>query len=364
MKAKIVFFIQNFSRAGGSERAVSLVANELDRRGYHVCVLSICGDNTCFFKLRRTVELYTLVEKKDVNNKTEFLKIVNRLNTFYKKNDVDICIDVFASLSIYTLLMKNRYKLKNITWEHYNYLNNMGMNKIGRQLAMKMSNAIITLTETDRKYYITNNMKINKQKIFAIYNATPYPNAEYKKQRKKIIISIGRLEKLKGFDQLLDVWSRICSKYPEWKLLILGEGEERINLERLIDVNNIQNVKLVGKISDVSEYYQNASIYVSTSEREGLPMTMIEAQSFGVPIVSFDYETGPKDIIHEGYDGFIISQGEERNNNMAKKVSELIDNPSELLEISRNAKLSSKRFDISRIADDWENVIVNLLKES
>ena len=362
MKANIVFFIQNFSRAGGSERAVSLVANELAERGYNIAILSICGGNTCFFDLNKNIKLYTLMSVNEVNNRKKFLKILRELKFFYKNHHVDICVDVFASLSIYTLLIKIKYGFKNITWEHYNYLNNMGLNKIGRQLAIRFSDAIVTLTKTDKNHYLENNKCLNNNKIFSIFNATPYPNALYNAHRDKVIISIGRLEKLKGFDQLLDVWSKICVKYPDWKLQIIGEGEEWANLQEMINENDIKNVELLGKRRDVEKFYQTASIYVSTSEKEGLPMTMIEAQSFGVPIVSFDYETGPKDIITEGKDGFIISQGENRNSNMAKKIAELIDDPLKLNKMCKSAKLGSERFDIEIITNEWEKVIVGLLE--
>lgn len=362
MKAKIVFFIQNFSRAGGSERAVSLVANELIKRNYDITILSICGENTCFFPLDERINLYTLVHKQDINNKLFFVKILGKLNEFYKNHKIDVCIDVFSSLSIYTVFMKKKFKFQNITWEHYNYLNNMGLNRIGRQVAIRFSDIIVTLTNTDKKYYLENNKKLIGNKVHAIFNATPYPNAEFKTNRDKMIISIGRLEKLKGYDQLLDVWSRICFKYPEWSLQIIGEGEEYFNLQKIINQKKIKNAKLIGKRSDVDEFYKKASIYVSTSEQEGLPMTMIEAQSFGIPIISFDYETGPKDIISQDQDGFIIKQGNDRNEQMAKKISTLIENPKMLKDMCKRAKKSSARFNIEMIGNQWEYIISKLME--
>lgn len=362
MKVKIVFFIQNFSRAGGSERAVSLVANGLAKRGHDVTILSICGDNTCFFKLDENIKLYTLVNKTDVNNRKEFLIILHKLNLFYREHQEDICIDVFASLSIYTLLAKAKHKFKNITWEHYNYLNNMGLNKLGRQLAIRFSDVIVTLTETDRNYYLKNNKNLDGHRICSIFNASPYPNAVPNEHRDKLVITIGRLEKLKGYDQLLDVWKSVLIKHPDWKLQIIGEGEEHENLQNIIDTYNIKNVELLGKKSNVSDYYRRASIYVSTSKKEGLPMTMIEAQSYGLPIVSFDFETGPQDIISEAINGFIIKQGKNRNINMAEKLSELMDEPLKLGEMCENAKEASKRFDINIIVDQWEGIIFDLLE--
>ena len=357
MNVKIVFFIQNFSRAGGSERAVSLIANELANRGYDISILSICGDNTCFFNLNDKINLYTLVNEKDVDNRKDFIKVLWRLKKFYSEHSFNICIDVFASLSIYTLLLKKCFNIKNITWEHYNYLNNMGLNKIGRKFAIGYSDLIVTLTESDRNNYLANNKKLKKEKIYSIFNATPYPNANCSGMREKFVIAIGRLEKLKGFDQLLDIWNRIFEEFPEWKLLIIGEGDEHNNLLSLINEKKILNAELLGKRNDVDSIYSKASIYVSTSKREGLPMTMIEAQSFGLPIVSFDYETGPKEIITDGEDGYIIGQGIDRNKQAADKLSKIMSDNNLWKYMSQNAKKNSDRFDINNIGDEWEILI-------
>ena len=106
MVKKIVFFIQNFSRPAGSERVTSIIASELSKKGYDVTVLSICGDNTCFFEIDEKIKLYTLIDSEAVENKKQFFTVLRKLKDFYKANKVDIVIDVFAALSIYTILLK------------------------------------------------------------------------------------------------------------------------------------------------------------------------------------------------------------------------------------------------------------------
>lgn len=362
MKRNVVFFIQNFSRAGGSERAVSLIANYLAEKQYNISILSICGNNTCYFKVNKNIQIYTLLEKNQVDNRREFLDIYFALIHFYKLHSFDVCIDVFASLSIYTNLIKRFFKMKNITWEHYNYFNNMGFNKIGRWFAIKFSDRIITLTATDRDNYLNNNKDLKAEKISYIYNPSPFQNASVN-VKEKLVIAVGRLEKLKGFDQMLDIWGRLAPLYPEWKLQIIGEGEERDNLQSIIDEKALVSAELLGKRSNMEDFYQKAAILVSTSEREGLPMTMIEAQSFGVPIVSFDYETGPKDIITPGVDGIIIAQGDGRNRRMAQEMMFLFERTELLNKMGAQAYISSKRFEIKNIGCKWNMVIDGLIGE-
>ena len=361
MKYRVVFFIQNFSRAGGSERATALIANYLSKAGYEVSILSICGDNTSFFDIDSNIKLFTLIDEADVNNRKDFLKVCRQLIKFYRINKFDICIDVFASLSIYTNMLKKFFLIKNITWEHYNYLNNVGMSKWGRKIAVSHSDHIVTLTETDRKRYLQNNKKLSETRISCIFNPSPFQNAETGVEKDNTILAVGRLVKVKGFDQLLDVWSRICNSHQDWQLQIIGQGEEEGNLINIIKERNIRNVTLLGQKNDVTVFYKSASLLVSTSENEGLPMTMIEAQSFGLPIVSFDYETGPKDIITEGVDGYIISQGPNRNQNMAKCIAELICDKGLIEKMAVAAKESSNRFSMDTIGLKWEKIINELL---
>ncbi|MBR6148811.1 MAG: glycosyltransferase family 4 protein [Lachnospiraceae bacterium] len=363
MIKNIVFFIQNFSRPAGSERVTSIIASELSKRGYDVTILSICGDNTCFFELDEKVRLYTLIDSETVDNKKQFFKVIHKLSEFYRNNKTDIVIDVFAALSIYTILLKKRFGLKNITWEHFNYKINTGMNRLGRQLAVRYSDQIVTLTKTDMEYYIESN-KI-RGKITYIYNPSPYQNVDLtdiEKERKNLIISVGRLTYQKGFDRLIEVW-RLVEPKCDWELLILGDGEEREKLQDQIDKYGLKRIKLMGNVKHIEEYYRKASIYVSTARYEGLPMTMIEAQSFGLPIISFDYDTGPKEIIFDEKDGIIIHKDEDgiMIKNMSEKLVKCIGDVINIQKMNINARIKSKEYDMENIINRWLEVVENIV---
>lgn len=356
---KIVFFIQNFSRSAGSERATSIIANKLCDNGYDVTVLSICGDNTCYYSLNPQIRLVTLINRKQVNNKKDFFKVRKALKKFYKNNHVDMVIDIFAALSIYTLSFKKKYHFKNITWEHFNYRANVGFNQLGRKFAATKSDVIVTLTEKDKNYYIGAfpNMKAL---IINIFNPTPFENIDPKTCiRENLLISVGRLTFQKGFDIMLNIWSKIESSFPEWKLQIIGSGEEEFSLKNIIEEKQLERVELLPSTKNITEYYRKAKIYLSTSRFEGLPMTMIEAQSFGVPIVSFDYDTGPSDIISDQIDGLLIEN--ENEEQMTDRLSLLMRNSSAIKKYSDQAFESSKRFELKTITNRWLDLINDIL---
>ena len=198
--------------------------------------------------------------------------------------------------------------------------------------------------------------------ITYIYNPSPFEN-EYgveNKKRENTIISVGRLTKVKGFDLLLDAWKSIEHIHQSWSLEIVGSGEEYELLNLKINKLKLKNVKILPFTKNIEEYYKKASIYVLSSRYEGFPMVLLEAQSYGVPIVSCDCETVPREIINNNVDGILV----EKNNviELANAITYLIKNPKKRDEFSENAIKNSKKFTTDKIIEKWEVIIQNLLE--
>ena len=350
---KICFFSANFENSGGTERVTSIIANELVKEGYDITIISCIGGKKSFFELNPAIKLDRLYEKCGglKFNLTASLKLRKKL----KEEKFDYIIDIDTIHSFFSIPASLGLKTKVISWEHFNFYNTMSIKRRewGRVLASKYSNRIITLTNEDKEAFIKN-LKV-RSKIDYIYNPTPYPNEEKNKCENKIAISIGRLTSIKRFNELLKIWSLIERRDQEWELYIIGSGEdkekllkqkENLNLERVIFIENTKNIK---------EYYKKASIYLMTSKFEGLPMTLIEAQSFGLPIISYDIKTGPKDIITNGKDGYLI---EDNNKELfVEKFLELANNEEKMQEFSKQAYKKSNRFKINNIIEKWIEIL-------
>ena len=118
--------------------------------------------------------------------------------------------------------------------------------------------------------------------------------------KKKNIISVGRLSKEKGFADLIEIFSNIESE--DWTLTIVGDGDEKENLEALIKDNNLEGkVILTGFLNKEELYklYENSSLYVMTSFEESFGLVLVEASSFGLSLIAFDSAIGAKEIIQE-----------------------------------------------------------------
>lgn len=121
---------------------------------------------------------------------------------------------------------------------------------------------------------------------------------------------MGRYEYQKGYDRLINAWALIAKQVPDWTLHIFGEGSLRpVLTKQIYDLNLEKSVFLDGATNNVGKELSESSIVAFTSNYEGFPMAIVEVESAGLPVVSFDAPCGPKDIIRDGEDGFLVKMG-------------------------------------------------------
>lgn len=355
---KICFFSGDITNSGGTERVGTIIANELSKcTDFEVSFVSLvekCEEP--FFKIDKNIQRFKLFSEP-VRGLTNTHKICSRLIKLVKKEKIEIIIDIDGILDMYSLIAKLFTGVEVISWEHFNYYQHptVGYRKYTRWLASKFSDGIITLTEEDKNYYLKNlNVKC---KIEAIHN--PITNLhqikEYNKYS-KIILSVGRLTHQKGFDILIEVAKEVFYKHSDWSWIILGEGEERLNLEKKIKEYGLEsNIKLIGNVSNVEDYYMKTGIFVMTSRYEGLPMTLLEAKTYQLPVISFDIKTGPRECIIDKVNGFLVSSF--NIDEMSEKINELIENPNKRIEMSQNALCGVENFELNNIINKWKKIL-------
>lgn len=357
---KICFFGGNLNHSGGTERVSTAIANGLAKQGYDVVMLNLYEGLDPFFEQHPSIKNEQLYSK-NVSMAKNYFSTVLKLRTFLKQHNIETLIVVESMLALFSLPAVTGLNINHITWEHFNY--NVDLEKkarrIARHLSRLFSDNIITLTERDKE--IWQQRTVGRAKIFAIPNPSPYPISDHTPTlNNKIVLAVGRLTYQKGFDLLLQAWAILKTK-PEaqdWILQIVGEGEDKPLLDSLIhSLNLTDSVTIYSFSNQVSLYYQNASIYCMSSRFEGLGMVLIEAQSFGLPCVSFDCDIGPREIIEHGVSGYLV----EPNN-----VVHLADNLSSLIRLdidsylgmSNNSKLNIiNKFNEDEIIKLWSVIV-------
>lgn len=359
---KIVFLIWNMSHCGGTERVLSVIANGLSLRGYQVFILSREGHGKPFFPLDNRVNLYWLDESEDPWGSMRWIfysiKRLFRMGTFIRREKPDVLVDVDIINGFFSFFVKNLVTdLKWISWEHFSYFYRFGkadkLRTIIRRLVSVSADQLVVLTDRDKRDYQKHlQMKCG---ITRIYNPLPYETEFIKKIETPIILAVGRLVNSKGFDLLICSWKLLEEKYPGWTVVIAGEGEERERLQNQIRQYDVKNILFVGNVYPIEKYYEKAAFLVLPSRNEAFGMVLIEAMHFSLPVVSYAGKAGPREIITDQKDGFLVEPGDVEG--FAKKMEILIEDETIRRKMGRAAQKKSRQFEKEKILNQWESLL-------
>ncbi|PQJ41022.1 hypothetical protein BTN98_05055 [Photobacterium aquimaris] len=358
---KIVFFTGSLNRTGGTERVAAIIANQLSEKGFSVQFLSLYDGEHCAFPLNDDIKKDTLFEYKLVFKK-HYHKVIAKLRKYIKSNNVDVLINIESMLALYSVPACLGINIRNICWEHFNFDVDLGLKlrKISRQVAAFCCDDVITLTETDKNIWLKNARC--RANITAISNPASFELSQPRQSvNSKIAISAGRLTYQKGFDFLLDAWALVIKQRQDWKLRIVGSGEDEAALKAQAEKLGLTNhIEWISHVSDMKEQYQLADLYVMSSRFEGLPMVLLEAISSGLPLVSFDCKTGPKEII-DSTCGWLAKDGDISS--LAEKILTaftVFDNDEEYAKYSQAAiNKCRSEFAIEPIINLWMKLLNN-----
>lgn len=347
---KIAFFCYNIDDSGGLERVLSLIANNLaDQNDIQVTIISFFNKKNRFFALSENIKVYY------IDNNSNYYSTIKQTRKILKYQKIEKIIVVDTLMSLICLPASIGMNIKIFAWEHYSFYSNIvnRKRKIARFLVKVFFDKVVVLTERDRKNWAKKSLR--KNKFLVIENPSPFSlQIDKNKSDSKTALAIGRLRKEKGFDLLIEAWALAKSSLPEEaNLLIIGEGEEQDSLEKKIAQLKLEeSITITGFKKDVSKHYKNARIYCLSSRTEALPMVLIESLSFSIPLLAFDCYTGPKEIIKNGYNGFIVEENDIQS--YSNKIIELFTlEPKDFHYLSHNAYLSSSKYSIDNIIKEW-----------
>lgn len=357
MKKKICFFSGVISRSGGTERVGIMIANELAKRGYEVSILSFWNSCTPFFKVNKNIKIDYLLDYKEGKLYRTYIYPILKLRKYLKKEKIDILIDIDTLLSRYSGYAIQGTNCKLISWEHFNYYYMCSDKKRirAKKTVKKFADKLVVLTKEDRDIHIKN-MSFEENKIEQIYNPSPFKIYDKYNFENKNFLVVGRLTEQKGIDRLIDAWKIFETKNKEWTLTIVGDGKDRTKLEN--QATGLNNIKFAGRTDKVEEYYKNASCYILPSRFEGFPMVILEAQSFGLPVIAFDCKTGPKEMITNEKNGYLIEDGNVQN--LADSLIQFTREKEKAQYMSLKSLEFIKNYSIEKIGNQWEVLIENI----
>jgi glycosyltransferase involved in cell wall biosynthesis len=174
-------------------------------------------------------------------------------------------------------------------------------------------------------------------------------------------MAMGRLERPKGFDLLIQAFAQIAVRHQNWNLVILGEGSERAELQQMIESLGLSDrIALKGFVENPGASLARADLFVLSSRWEGLSMAVMEALAIGLPVISFDCPSGPAEMIDHGRNGLLVEP--ENVGLLAKAMDRLIDDKSLRKSLAQQASKSvRKKFGVDHIVDQWEHLLTDIL---
>jgi GalNAc-alpha-(1->4)-GalNAc-alpha-(1->3)-diNAcBac-PP-undecaprenol alpha-1,4-N-acetyl-D-galactosaminyltransferase len=363
---KKILIVVSAMNMGGAQRVVSILSDYWAKKGYKVSLITTyTGNKEEHYSINKDINLTRIT-----NN--PFFPKVRLLNLFWKLlilrkiiKDLkpDIIFSFLTRINIATSLAIMGLKFHLIicerAWPPF-YSLNSSFFWIYRIIFKKAKKVIVQTNES--KVWMAKNFPANN--TILIPNPIQYPIGIDEQSSiqpdsivtpyKKIILGSARFHKNKQFDLLIRSFSKIHDKYPEWILVILGDGEEKESLANLVsDLEINDKVIFPGIVGNISAWYERADLFVLSSKMEGFPNVLLEAMSYGLPSISFDCNTGPRDMIQDGINGILVNP-EENEAGITNALIKMIEDNNLRKKISRESVLLRDKYSVKNIMQIWD----------
>jgi glycosyltransferase involved in cell wall biosynthesis len=360
--------------AGGAERSVVLLSKEFLRQGHAVTVVTIYGTAVDSFVLAEDVERLALDVAADSHSFLHGLRNnVKRLAALRKAiraTRPDIVISNMSQTNVLTKLALTNTGLPLVLVEHSDPARNVrkGIWRVLRRATYPRAATIVSVSRgiddyfkwlpESKKTVIPNpvsaiDAELSIESMRTQSTLPPLPDGYFVNHNKKRLVAMGRLIHVKGFDRLLLAFAKLAQKHADWQLVILGEGEQRSDLEQLITrLGLAESVQLCGFVSNPFAMLNTSELFVMSSRSEGFPYALLEAMSCGLPCVAMDCGSGPREIIRDGIDGILVPDGNIEA--LAVAMDRMMSDAGERRRLAQRAKEVRERFGSEKVTALWE----------
>ncbi len=358
----IVILCSRLDLPGGIERAVVNTANLFHSKGQRVSLLVLDETAESFYPVSPGISVLHIslsfgitATGNPVSRKFRMLSDVLKLRRILKQIHPSVVIASEYPFAAALVLTGLRKKCKLVSWEHHHF-NELEKNAFWEKVfrfTYPRLHQIVCLNPDEKELYSAMNPDTVVIPNFAdpVHQAPGVENS--------LILTIARLNHVKGIDLLIRIAEEVLTKNPGWQWKLIGHGRMDDFFKEHIGEKGLHERLVIQEPAghDLSEEYNEASFFVLTSRNECFPMTLLEAMSHGLPCIAFDCETGPRHIIQNGINGNLVML--EDTNEMVKAINGLINDPVKRKIMSENAIGTVKEFSAEKIYDLWENKVLS-----
>lgn len=356
---KITLFIGSLY-GGGAERVTCNLASYLVQQGHQVEILTM-SETEKAYELDKRVSVRTLLslkERKDTVRNT--LIRMPRFLKYLKTSDTDEYIVMLPKTTIMLLMFRWLTKAKVIAAERVDpasYSNRIA--KMLRRFA-KRADGWVFQTEDAQKWY---GDTIKNCKSTVIPNAINpvFIRPRYAGEKRKIIAGAGRLDDQKNFGLLIRAFAKIAPDFPEYNLVIYGKGSKEQELKSLVGSLGLRGrIELPGNIQNIAEEMEKNTMFVLSSDFEGMPNALMEAMALGLPCVSTDCPCGgPRYLIQDGVNGLLVPVGDA--DEMARAMRRILSNSNMVENMGKEAMKIAKDLAPEKIYGLWEKFVTSIV---
>jgi glycosyltransferase involved in cell wall biosynthesis len=368
MGKRILLYVPTLG-PGGAERVCVNLANHWAEAGEQVTVATLSTSETDHYRLHTAISRHSLgllVESKHpVVALHRNIQRIRNLRGLLRATIPDVAIAFMSSANIVLAFASTGSQHTICIGSEHTHPPKLPLGTIWERLrtvSYGRLDAVTALTEQSAAWL---RRHTNARRVVVIPNPIPYPLPDQPPHvdplsvgvdKRKRLLAIGRLTHQKGFDLLISAYSKLAHDFPNWELVILGEGELRQDMEQQIEALGLgDSIFLPGVVGNVGAWLESAKLFVLSSRFEGFANVLVEALNYGLPAVSFDCETGPSDIIRHEIDGLLVPT--EDVSGLASSLGCLMRNEDFRHKIAARAVEARQRFSMHGVLAAWEQLM-------
>ncbi len=342
-----IFLVISSLKQGGAERVMSELANEFLKKGHevHLCIL-VRGEY--FYPLDSNILVHDLgfVNNGPIRKITGEIKVFFKLRALLKSVEPDFVLSFMSKYNVFTIIASSFLNINVFVSDRSNPRKKLPyLTASLRRLTYRFATGIVAQTTLAKELIEAETGNKNVQVISnPLRELASHPEI----RRKHIVLNVGRMVPEKGQKYLLEAFSKI--KNNDWELVILGDGPLRNDLIIQAQELNISNrIQMPGSVKNVDEWLARSSIFAFPSVSEGFPNALVEAMAAGVPCVSFNCDAGPRDIIKDKINGYLVSIYDV--DTFSEQLENLMENKELRTAIGKEAIKIREKLEIEKITN-------------
>lgn len=361
---RVLLFIHSL-HGGGAERVAADLSAHWAQMGREVMVVTQASADGDVYALHPNVRrevLHTAGEGGGLRGIWSNVQRVRALRRVIKAFRPDIVLGMMTTASVLSVLASSGLGCRVIATEHTHPPSQTlsGLWLRLRRLTYPRAARVVALTRGTAEWI---EQHVPGSRLAVIPNPVhwPLPRAEplltpVSGDGRKRLLAVGRLHADKGFDLLIQAFATLAPSHPDWDLVILGEGDERAALEAQVGKAGLASrISMPGRAGNVGDWYDSADLYVLTSRFEGLSNTLLESMASGLAAVSFDCDTGPREIVREGIDGVLVRPNGDVPA-LCKALADVMGNDAARQRMAQAATDVRDRFSTTRVLQQWQEL--------